>query len=78
VDLESIANFYHKALAKSPEASAYLESRGLTDKKLWSRFQIGYADGSLPDVLSSLSKESLTNCRTSLPRRAGNFCIAVL
>jgi DNA primase len=60
VDLKAIASFYHKALAKSQEARAYLESRGLTDKKLWSRFQIGYADGSLLQVLSSTQQKELT------------------
>jgi DNA primase len=60
VDLKAIASFYHKALAKSQEARAYLESRGLTDKKLWSRFQIGYSDGSLLQVLSSTQQRELT------------------
>jgi DNA primase len=60
VDLKAIASFYHKTLAKSQEARAYLESRGLTDKKLWSRFQIGYADGSLLQVLSSTQQKELT------------------
>jgi DNA primase len=60
VDLKAIASFYHKALAKSQEARAYLESRGLTDKKLWSRFQIGYSDGSLLQVLSSTQQKELT------------------
>jgi DNA primase len=60
VDLKAIASFYHKALAKSQEARAYLESRGLTDKKLWSRFQIGYADGSLLQVLFSSQQKELT------------------
>jgi DNA primase len=58
--LKAIASFYHKALAKSQEARAYLESRGLTDKKLWSRFQIGYSDGSLLQVLSSTQQKELT------------------
>jgi DNA primase len=60
VDLKAIASFYHKALAKSQEARTYLEARGLTDKKLWSRFQIGYADGSLLQVLSSTQQKELT------------------
>jgi DNA primase len=60
VDLKAIASFYHKTLAKSQEARAYLESRGLTDKKLWSRFQIGYSDGSLLQVLSSSQQKELT------------------
>jgi DNA primase len=47
-------------LAKSQEARAYLESRGLTDKKLWGRFQIGYSDGSLLQVLSSTQQKELT------------------
>jgi DNA primase len=79
VDLESIANFYHKALAKSPEASAYLESRGLTDKKLWSRFQIGYAGGSLPDVLSSDQKRALQTAGL-ITEKGGEFlysCIVI-
>jgi DNA primase len=60
VDLKAIASFYHKTLAKSQEARASLEFRGLTDKKLWGRFQIGYADGSLLQVLSSTQQKELT------------------
>jgi DNA primase len=60
VDLKAIASFYHKTLAKSQEARAYLESRGITDKKLWSRFQIGFSDGSLLQVLSSTQQKELT------------------
>jgi DNA primase len=60
VDLKAIASFYHKTLAKSQEARAYLEARGLTDKKLWGRFQIGYSDGSLLQVLSSTQQKELT------------------
>jgi DNA primase len=76
VDLKAIASFYHKALAKSQEARAYLESRGLTDKKLWSRFQIGYADG-FPGSLFSSQQKELTE-RGLIRSRAGSSSIGCL
>jgi len=54
---EDILNHYRKTLATSREAVQYLESRGITDKGLYTRLQLGYADGSLPGMLSSRQTE---------------------
>lgn len=45
--LQSVAEFYHANLKQSPEALAYLESRGLHHPELIERFQLGYANKTL-------------------------------
>lgn len=45
--LRSVAAFYHANLKQSPEALAYLESRGLTHPELVGHFQLGYANKTL-------------------------------
>ncbi|TBU94776.1 DNA primase [Stutzerimonas kirkiae] len=45
--LQSVAEFYHANLKQSPEALAYLESRGLTHPELVEHFQLGYANKTL-------------------------------
>ena len=52
VTLDSVADFYHRRLLENPKACAYLEKRGLTDKRLWVRFKVGFADGKLAATLS--------------------------
>ncbi|MCT4938884.1 CHC2 zinc finger domain-containing protein [Pseudomonas aeruginosa] len=39
--LQSVAEFYHGNLKQSPEALAYLETRGLNHPELIERFQLG-------------------------------------
>jgi DNA primase len=45
--LQSVAEFYHGNLKQSPEALAYLESRGLNHPELIEHFQLGYANKTL-------------------------------
>ncbi|MFL1565435.1 hypothetical protein ACI77J_30300, partial [Pseudomonas sp. O64] len=43
----SVAEFYHANFKQSPEALAYLESRGLNHSELIEHFQLGYANKTL-------------------------------
>ncbi|MFA1028498.1 DnaG primase-like protein [Pseudomonas syringae pv. helianthi] len=45
--LRSVAEFYHANFKQSPEALAYLESRGLNHPELIEHFQLGYANKTL-------------------------------
>jgi DNA primase len=45
--LRDVVNYYHETLLQSPEAIAYLESRGLNDPELINHFQLGYANRTL-------------------------------
>lgn len=45
--LRSVADSYHANLKQSPEALAYLESRGLVHPELIEHFQLGYANKTL-------------------------------
>ena len=47
VVLQQVIQFYHDALKQSPEALAYLESRGLGSVELIDRFKLGYANRTL-------------------------------
>lgn len=48
---QNVMNHYHQTFLNRPKASEYLIKRGITDESLFSRYQIGYADGSLLDAL---------------------------
>ncbi len=45
--LTRVIDFYHETLKQSPEALAYLDSRGLHDVELINTFKLGYANRSL-------------------------------
>ncbi|KPY88878.1 DnaG primase-like protein [Pseudomonas syringae pv. tagetis] len=45
--LRSVAEFYHANFKQSPEALAYLASRGLNHPELIEHFQLGYANKTL-------------------------------
>ena len=45
--LRRVIDFYHETLKQSPEALAYLDSRGLHDVELINTFKLGYANRSL-------------------------------
>ena len=57
--LTTITDFYHKKLFENKAAIAYLEKRGFTDRQLFTRFKLGYADGSLLNVVSNGQREAL-------------------
>ena len=59
VSLQTVADFYHKKLFENREALSYLEKRGFTDSSLFTRFTLGYADGSLLEVVSNGQREAL-------------------
>jgi len=52
--LNKVAEFYHKTFTQSAsggDARAYLRERGLTDAALYESFKVGYANGSIFDVI---------------------------
>jgi len=57
--LNEIAEFYHKKLYESKEAKAYLEGRGFKDPAIFTRFKLGFADGSILDVVTNGQREAL-------------------
>jgi 5S rRNA maturation endonuclease (ribonuclease M5) len=59
MNLNTVADYYHKRLFENENALEYLKSRGFTDTRLLTRFQIGFADGSIFEKLSATQKESL-------------------
>lgn len=59
ITFKDIADYYHKKLFENKKALAYLKKRGFTDPELYSRFKIGYVDGSLPGKLSENQKKAL-------------------
>jgi DNA primase len=57
--LTTVAEFYHKKLFENRSALAYLEGRGFKDPALFTRFKLGYADGSLLNVVANGRREAL-------------------
>jgi DNA primase len=60
ITYRDIADYYHKKLFENKQALAYLKKRGFTNPELYTRFKIGYVDGSLPSMLSANQKKALT------------------
>lgn len=59
ITLNDITDHYHKRLLESKTALNYLKQRGLTKAELYSRFKIGFADGSLSQMIDDGQKEAL-------------------
>jgi DNA primase len=57
--LTDITDYYHKKLYENKAALNYLELRGLKDATLYTRFKIGFADGSLLNICSNGQKAAL-------------------
>jgi DNA primase len=57
--LTDITDYYHKKLYENKQALAYLEARGLKDASLYTRFKLGFADGSLLNICSNGQKAAL-------------------
>jgi DNA primase len=57
--LTDITDYYHKKLYEKKQALSYLKDRGIKDSKLYSRFKLGFADGSLLNVCSNGQKDAL-------------------
>lgn len=78
LNLSRVSEYYHKKLQENPQAMEYLKKRGITNLEWYSRYGIGFADGSLlkaasPEQRKELkvlgiqredSKEHLRNCVT--------------
>jgi DNA primase catalytic core len=45
--LDQVAAYYHETLKRSPEALAYLETRGLVSSEIIGKFKLGYANRTL-------------------------------
>lgn len=59
IGLKEIAGYYHDHLSKHRTAMDYLRNRGLRDTRIWKRYGLGFADGSLLSKLSAKQKEGL-------------------
>lgn len=57
--LERVAAHYHRRLLETPEAQDYLRSRGIIAHEAAATFRIGYADGTLLEMLSAEGKQAL-------------------
>jgi len=57
--LSDITDYYHKKLYEKKQALKFLEKRGLTNKELYTRFKLGFADGSLLNVCTNGQKDAL-------------------
>ena len=49
--LTRVIDFYHTAFAEDGRAREYLASRGITGNDLFSSYRVGFANGTLPNVL---------------------------
>lgn len=49
--LQRVVDFYHTAFNEDPRAMDYLQDRGITDKSIFADYKIGFANGTLLNVL---------------------------
>jgi DNA primase len=66
--LKQVVDYYHETLKASPEAIAYLESRGLNDVALIDRFRLGFANRTLGYRLPKTALKAGAAVRTQLQR----------
>jgi DNA primase catalytic core len=66
--LEQVADYYHATLKESPEALAYLESRGLVSSEMIDRFRVGYANRTLGLRLPARNRNAGEELRGRLER----------
>jgi DNA primase len=66
--LQRVILFYHDALKQSPEAQAYLKSRGLDDPELIETFKLGYANRTLGLTLPDKTRKAGSEIRSQLQR----------
>ncbi|HOT47308.1 MAG TPA: CHC2 zinc finger domain-containing protein [Spirochaetota bacterium] len=59
VSLNTVMNYYRKKLYESPKALEYLTKRGLENVANYERFKLGFADGTLIDVIGEGQKHQL-------------------
>ncbi|PZU43441.1 MAG: DNA primase [Microbacterium sp.] len=66
--LTQVIGYYHETLKQSPEALAYLASRGLSHPELIERFRLGYADRTLGLRLPEKNRKAGAEIRGRLER----------
>lgn len=66
--LLQVVDYYHQSLKTSPEALAYLHSRGLTHPELVDHFKLGYANRTLGLRLPEKNRKAGADIRTRLER----------
>ena len=66
--LREVVDYYHDTLLQSPEALAYLESRGLNDAELINHFKLGYANRTLGLRLPQKNRKTGAELREKLQR----------
>jgi DNA primase len=64
--LREVVDYYHETLLQSPEALAYLESRGLHDVELMNHFKLGYANRTLGLRLPQKNRKTGAELREKL------------
>ena len=60
LNLNEVINFYHKKLYENHNSIEYLKSRCITTPELLQRFKIGFADGSLLNIIGENQRKELT------------------
>ncbi|MBA4284863.1 MAG: DNA primase [Xanthomonadaceae bacterium] len=66
--LRQVTDYYHDKLKQSPEALAYLESRGLRDASIIERFKLGFANRTLGLRLPAGNRKAGAEVRERLQR----------
>jgi DNA primase len=66
--LAQVVDYYHETLKQSPEALAYLQSRGLAHPELINRFRLGYANRTLGLRLPEKNRKAGAEVRGRLER----------
>ncbi|WP_017324967.1 CHC2 zinc finger domain-containing protein [Synechococcus sp. PCC 7336] len=64
--LRQVIDHYHRTLTESPDALAYLQSRGLHSSELLQQFKLGYANRTLSYRLPQKNRQSGAAIRTQL------------
>jgi DNA primase catalytic core len=64
--LGQVVDYYHEALKQSPDALAYLESRGLVHSEMLSRFKLGFSNRSLGYRLPMKNRQAGAEIRSRL------------
>jgi DNA primase len=80
--LPEICRIYHNVFLRTGAAQDYLVSRGITNKDLWERFRIGYADGKtlreiLPDAGETIEKLQALGILNSAGNESFYKCITI-
>lgn len=66
--LRQVVDYYHATLKQSPEALAYLQSRGLNHPDLIERFRLGFANRTLGLRLPAKNRQAGADIRARLQR----------